>query len=170
MNLQQLNSLTDEELGNELKKCCGSQRWITAMLATHPYSTEATIYTLSDTIWRELSEPDYLQAFAQHPMIGDLNSLQKKFSASADWASDEQQGTNHASIEVLTALSKGNHDYLEKFGFIFIVCASGKSAIEMLDLLEQRLSNERATELKIAASEQNKITNLRLQKLLSSSN
>ncbi len=166
MSLQQLNSLSDEELGNELKKCCGSQRWLTAMLAARPYSSEDAIYTLSDTIWSTLSEPDYLEAFAQHPMIGDIGSLQKKFSASADWASDEQQGTNHAPMKVLTALSKGNHDYLQKFGFIFIVCASGKSAIEMLDLIEQRLRNERATELKLAASEQNKITILRLKKLL----
>ncbi len=168
MKLQQLNSLSEQELHNELQKCCGSQRWLAAMLAARPYNTEAAIYALNDTIWSELSEQDYLQAFAQHPMIGDLKSLKEKFSASADWASDEQQGANHASMEILTALSQGNHDYLQKFGFIFIVCASGKSAEQMLSLLEQRLSNERDTELIIAASEQNKITNLRLKKLLSS--
>ena len=137
------------------------------MLAARPYPTEAALYALNDKIWNQLCEQDYLEAFSQHPMIGKLDSLKKKFAASSDWASAEQQGANNAPTEVLTALSKGNHDYLQKFGFIFIVCASGKSAGQMLSLLEQRLDNNRQTELNIAATEQNKITNLRLKKLLS---
>ncbi|MCF6263232.1 MAG: 2-oxo-4-hydroxy-4-carboxy-5-ureidoimidazoline decarboxylase [Xanthomonadales bacterium] len=150
----------------ELLKCCGSHNWLAGMLAGQPYLTEKSLYTLSDTTWSELSKADYLEAFAQHPQIGNLATLKEKFANTADWASDEQQGANQASAEILQALHHGNQAYLQKFGYIFIVCASGKSAAKMLALLEQRLSNDPQTELAIAAAEQNKITKLRLKKLL----
>lgn len=166
MKLEQLNSLPEKALACELIKCCGSQRWVTAMLAERPYFTEDTLYTLSDTIWSELAAEDYLEAFAQHPQIGNLETLKEKFANTADWANDEQQGANQASKEVLQALHQGNQTYLQKFGYIFIVCATGKSAKQMLDLLEARLTNKPQVELPIAAAEQNKITKLRLKKLL----
>ncbi len=165
MNLQQLNSLPEKTLACELKKCCGSQRWVTAMLAGRPYLTEDSLYKLSGTVWSELGKQDYLEAFSQHPQIGNLETLKEKFANTAGWASDEQQGANQASTEVLQALHHGNQVYLQKFGYIFIVCATGKSATQMLELLKRRLKNETQTELAIAAAEQNKITQLRLEKL-----
>ncbi|MCF6263236.1 MAG: 2-oxo-4-hydroxy-4-carboxy-5-ureidoimidazoline decarboxylase [Xanthomonadales bacterium] len=165
MKLQQLNALSEKALACELFKCCGSQNWLAGVLACRPYLTEESLYKLSDTIWGGLSKADYLEAFAQHPQIGNLETLKEKFANTADWASDEQQGANQASTEVLQALHHGNQAYLQKFGYIFIVCASGKSAKQMLELLEQRLTNKPQTELTIAAAEQNKITKLRLKKL-----
>jgi 2-oxo-4-hydroxy-4-carboxy-5-ureidoimidazoline decarboxylase len=116
--------------------------------------------------WYECSEADWLQAFTHHPKIGDVDSLKKKFASTAKWAGNEQGAVNSASEETLKALAKGNDDYEKKFGFIFIVCATGKSADEMLQLLQERLPNDKAGEIKIAMEEQNKITQLRLQKLL----
>ena len=106
-----------------------------------------------------------MEAFTHHPKIGDLKSLEEKFAATKHLAVEEQSGVDHSSIEVLKQLQEYNHIYEKKFGFIFIVCATGKSADEMLSLLQQRLSNDRSDELKIALNEQNKITHIRLKKL-----
>jgi 2-oxo-4-hydroxy-4-carboxy-5-ureidoimidazoline decarboxylase len=106
-----------------------------------------------------------LEAFEQHPKIGDINSLKKQYANTVAWASNEQAGVDAASDEVLQALAKGNDDYERKFGYIFIVCATGKSAGEMLELLQSRLTNDPESEIKIGAEEQNKITKLRLEKL-----
>lgn len=113
--------------------------------------------------WWLCSEEDWKEAFAHHPKIGDTNSLQ---SNSSDWPSDEQRGVNNASAGTLKALAEGNKAYEKKFGYIFIVCASGKSAEEMLGNLQSRLQNSPEEEIKIAADEQNKITILRIEKLL----
>ena len=120
----------------------------------------------AEEIWYECSEDDWKEAFAHHPKIGDVESLTKKFASTAQWASGEQSGVNTATEESITALAEGNHLYEEKFGYIFIVCATGKSAEEMLTLLRDRLKNNPEKEIKIAAAEQNKITKLRLQKLI----
>jgi 2-oxo-4-hydroxy-4-carboxy-5-ureidoimidazoline decarboxylase len=106
-----------------------------------------------------------LEAFEHHPKIGDINSLKEKYPNTKEWASDEQAGINVASEEVLHAVAKGNEDYEKKFGYIFIVCATGKSAGEMRQILESRLMNNPDEEIQIAAEEQNKITKLRLEKL-----
>lgn len=116
--------------------------------------------------WWKCSEDDWKEAFAHHPKIGDVESLAKKFASTANWASGEQNSVINASTEVIEALAEGNRLYEEKFGFIFIVCATGKSAEEMLGLLHARLPNEPEDEIKIAADEQNKITKLRIEKLL----
>jgi 2-oxo-4-hydroxy-4-carboxy-5-ureidoimidazoline decarboxylase len=112
--------------------------------------------------WFGLTERDWLEAFSHHPKIGDRASLAARFPATHDLSAKEQSGVGSAQDDVITALAEGNEAYLERFGFIFIVCATGKSAEEMLALLRQRLGNERAAELRIAAEEQAKITALRL--------
>ena len=112
------------------------------------------------------SEKDWKEAFSHHPKIGDLESLKKKFSSTAGWASDEQSGVNTASQQIIEALADGNKKYEEKFGYIFIVCAAGKSAEEMLAIFKSRLQNSPEVEIEIAADEQNKITKLRIEKLL----
>jgi 2-oxo-4-hydroxy-4-carboxy-5-ureidoimidazoline decarboxylase len=116
--------------------------------------------------WWQCSEADWKEAFAHHPKIGDIDSLKKKFASTAAWASGEQSGVNAAGDEIIKALAEGNRLYEEKFGYIFIVCATGKTAKEMLELLQERIKNDPGEEIKIAAEEQNKITKLRIEKLL----
>ena len=113
-----------------------------------------------------LAESDWQEAFTHHPQIGDRESLKKKFASTAGWAGNEQSGTATATEDVLDELAEYNHQYREKFGYIFIVCATGKTALEMLTMLKQRIENSRETEILIAAGEQAKITRLRLEKLL----
>lgn len=122
-----------------------------------PFAGEEQLFASADQIWRELSEEDWLEAFAAHPRIGARASGQ---------AAAEQAGTSGASAETLAALSRANQEYEERFGYIFIVCAAGRSAEEMLDLCRRRLHNDFSEELKMAAEEQRKITRLRLEKRL----
>jgi 2-oxo-4-hydroxy-4-carboxy-5-ureidoimidazoline decarboxylase len=103
-----------------------------------------------------------------HPRIGDVSKLREKYKATATWSSQEQRGVQEASEEVLQGLADGNREYEARFGFIFLVCATGKSAGEMLALLRERMNNEPEAELRIAAGEQAKITRIRLEKLLTS--
>ena len=166
MNVSELNKLTHEKLFSELEKCCGSQTWIKGMISARPFADKESVHEIADKIWSKVAKEDILEAFTHHPQIGNIESLKKKFSNTATWAGNEQNGTTDATDETLQALKKGNEDYFNKFGFIFIVCATGKSAKKMLDLLNERLPNDEAIELHIAAKEQNKITHLRIDKLL----
>lgn len=135
-------------------------------MAYFPADSMEGLLDQAEEIWYECSEDDWKEAFAHHPEIGDVESLTKKFASTAQWASGEQSGVNAATTETITALAEGNRLYEEKFGYIFIVCATGKSAEEMLALLQHRLKNDPEKEIRIAAAEQNKITKLRLQKLI----
>jgi allantoicase len=153
-------------LREDLLRCCGSSEWVEQMLLATPFESPEQVYRLAERVADTLSAEDWLEAFAHHPQIGDLESLSRNFAQTADWASQEQAGSVGAADSVLQALADGNRAYLEKFGFIFIVCATGKSAAEMLTLLEERLSNDPEKELGLAAGEQRKITRLRLEKLL----
>lgn len=167
MTLHELNILSQPQLKEELLKCCGSTSWVKMMMAYFPADDLESLLDEAEEIWYECSEDDWKEAFAHHPKIGDVESLAKKFATTAQWASGEQSGVNTAPKETIEALAAGNRLYEEKFGYIFIVCATGKSATEMLDLLQGRLQNKPEAEIKIAAAEQNKITKLRLEKLLS---
>jgi len=166
MNLDLLNQLSEEEAKAELLRCCGSKRWAAQMLERRPFSGTPDLLAAAEDIWNALSAYDWIEAFSRHPKIGDLESLRAKFATTQKWAEGEQAGVKSAPEEVLKALAEGNERYEKKFGFIFIVNATGKGAEEMLRLLKERLSNDLATELKIAAAEQNKIIRIRLQKLL----
>ena len=108
-----------------------------------------------------------MEAFAHHPKIGDLKGLEEKFASTKAWAGAEQAGVQQAGKQIVEEMAKLNEDYEKKFGFIFIVCATGKTAEEMLALLQSRLPNNYKEELRIAMMEQNKITRLRLHKLVS---
>lgn len=169
MTLDALNLLSSKELQKELSKCCGSSLWVKMMSDQTPYASKESLIMLADQFWyRFCTKADWLEAFQHHPEIGDISSLQKKFASTSNWAGQEQSGVNTAKKEVLERLSKGNKDYKQKFGFIFIVCATGKSALQMLELLEARLPNNSDFEIKIAMEEQAKITKIRLDKLLTS--
>lgn len=166
MKLEQFNTLGREQCHDALRQCCVSTRWIEQMEQARPFSNADQLYQRAQQIWEQLSLPDYLEAFEGHPKIGDISSLKAKYASTKALASGEQAGAASASETVLQALAQGNAAYEKRFGFIFIVCASGKSAAEMLQLLQQRLDNDIDTELKIAAGEQAKITRLRLTKML----
>lgn len=164
--VHRLNAASDEESWNALSRCCGASRWILQMMQARPFADAATLLEQSDAAFETLGRADWLEAFAHHPKIGDLESLRSKFAATREWAGNEQVGTDAASESTLRALAGGNQDYEAKFGFIFIICASGKSADEMLLALRARLPNTPEEELHQAAREQTQITRLRLGKLL----
>lgn len=166
LTLHEFNILPKEKLIAELTKCCGSSAWVQRMLSFIPADDMVELLEDAEEQWWKCSIEDWKKAFAHHPKIGDVDSLEKKFATTAVWASGEQSGVNSASGDIIQALAEGNRLYEEKFGYIFIVCATGKSAEEMLGLLEERLNNDPETEIQIAADEQNKITKLRIEKLL----
>jgi 2-oxo-4-hydroxy-4-carboxy-5-ureidoimidazoline decarboxylase len=158
-----LNALPQAEARSAFLRCCGSTRWADAMTAGRPFATAAELSAAANEVWTRLDRADWLEAFAAHPRIGDLEALRKKYSG--DWCAGEQGGVAGADETVLRGLAEGNRRYEERFGYIFIVCATGKPAAEMLALLTARLANDPETELRIAAAEQAKITRLRLEKL-----
>lgn len=161
-----LNELSINDAKNVLRQCCGAQRWINEMIKAGPFNSKEEAIQKSEKIWKSLNEEDWLDAFLHHPKIGDVSSLNEKYSHSKMLAEKEQSGAENAPSEVLYELAKYNEDYEKKFGFIFIVCATGKSAGEMLTIIKDRINNDPETEIKIAMEEQNKITKLRLEKLI----
>jgi len=161
-----LNSVDDETVRAEFARCCGPSRWISNMIEHRPFSNAASLFAVADEIWRDLSIDDWKEAFSHHPKIGDINALRDRFTSTRTWAEGEQAEANTASEQTLLALADGNAAYEQKFGFIFIVCATGKTADEILSLLKQRLRNDPTDEIHVAAEEQRKITRLRLEKLL----
>jgi 2-oxo-4-hydroxy-4-carboxy-5-ureidoimidazoline decarboxylase len=166
MTIDALNRLSEEDATSAFTQCCVAQRWVERMVIDRPFESLPEMLEISDRVWEECDLDDYLEAFQGHPRIGDMESLAKKYANTKGWAGGEQKGVEGADRAVLERLAKGDADYEEKFGHIFIVCATGKSAAEMLALLEARMPNDPKTEVMVAAAEQNKITRLRLKKLL----
>ena len=164
--LERLNQASRETAKSQFLDCCGSQKWAQAMTEARPFADVATLLEKASQIWRSLKAEDWLEAFAAHPKIGAQKAAPKQQAQSAEWSHGEQSGTHSASDSVLDALAEANRLYEEKFGYIFIVCATGKSAEEMLEICRRRFDNEPNAELKIAAEEQRKITEIRLKKLL----
>lgn len=160
MRLEELNALPSIEAERELLKCCGSQRWASAMAAKRPFKSMADVQRAAEMEWIKLKYPDWLEAFSHHPRIGERAKAQ-------GFAKQEQSGASGASDNTLLSLESLNRLYEEKFGFVFLTFATGKSADEMLGALQRRLQNGRDVELKNAVMEQAKITKLRLEKLLS---
>ena len=166
MTLHDFNILPKDQLKEELIKCCASAAWVNRMLDYIPAEDLVELLEDAEMEWWKCSENDWKEAFAAHPKIGDPDSLAKKYSVTAEWAAEEQKNIQAASGETIRALVDANGKYEEKFGYIFIVCATGKSAEEMMGILHSRLQNSPEEEIKIAADEQNQITKIRIQKLL----
>ena len=158
MDLSQLNSLPDAEAREAFRRCCGSTLWVGRMLHGRPFADRAALLEAAAENWRGLARADILEAFAHHPRIGA--------SKASGWAKSEQSGVAAAAQATLDALAAGNAEYERRFGHIYLVCATGKSADEMLGILKRRLGNAPEAELAAAAGEQAKITALRLEKLL----
>lgn len=145
-----------------LRVCCGASRWIERMLDRRPFASQDEALAAAREEWWALSPDDWREAFAHHPRIGDIEDLQKRFAATRSLSEREQSGVSGASPELLASLLEANRAYEARFGYIFIVCASGKSATEMLDLLRGRLANPPDAEILIAAEEHAKICALRM--------
>ena len=167
LTLDQLNALAPEDAEERFRGCCGTAWWARQMEACRPFESENQLHDTADAIFDEMAEGHWLEAFAAHPKLGDVASLRMKFVGNKDWSAGEQAGVNDADEAVLQDLAAGNAAYEDRFGYIFILCASGLSAAEMLGSLTQRLRNDPAAEAPLAAAEQRKITHLRLEKLLS---
>ena len=166
MSLEGLNALPAGEASQEFLKCCGSKRWAEAMTARRPYESIEELTRTANEIWWSLEQSDWLEAFRSHPKIGEKKAAKGVSEEAQKWSGQEQAAVQAASQQTLDSLAKLNHDYEGRFGFIFIVCATGKSAGEMLALLRERLQNDVETELPVAAAEQAKITEIRLKKLI----
>lgn len=158
--LTALNRLSFPEAAKEFFRCCGSPAWAEQMAKARPFESEAHLYSVAQRLWEDLDSAQWLEAFKHHPRIGEKTSQ--------SWAKEEQAGTKTAARTTLEALERGNVEYEQKFGHVYLVCATGKTAEEMLSLLNSRLGNTPEREIEIAAGEQSKITRLRLEKLLKS--
>ena len=167
--IARLNALSMEEAQAELLKCCGSTNWARRMAQQRPFPTGGDamrrLLDSADRVWWDLGREDWLEAFTRHPRIGEKAAAKDASAETRRWSEEEQSGTRSAREQVLAALAKANRAYEQRFGYIFIVCATGKSSEEMLALLQQRLQNDPTAELRIAAEEQRRITHLRLRKL-----
>ena len=167
MTPAKLNEMSRPDLLDRLRACCGSRRWVAEMSERRPFRGAEALYAAAERAADALGRDDWMEAFSHHPRIGDVESLRQRFGAtSGGWSEGEQAGMAGATDDVIERLADGNRRYEERFGYLFIVCASGKRAAEMLELLESRLGNTSDEELKIASAEQRKITRLRLEKLL----
>ena len=168
MDIESLNSLPHDEAVKALLQCCGSKRWAEEVAIRRRYQSLETLIATANEIWWGLQREDWLEAFRSHPKIGEKKAAEPVSDKSRAWSGQEQAGVSNASRETVDALAALNQAYEQKFGFIFIICATGKTSDEMLAALRQRIENDAATELPIAAAEQSKITELRLKKLVSS--
>jgi OHCU decarboxylase len=164
--LRRLNFLQPTEAEPEFLKCCGATNWARQMSQRLPFRHENELFSTAEQVWWSLGSEDWLEAFRSHPKIGEQKPAAQTSATSLSWSSKEQSGVADASADTKQLLAELNRHYEEKFGFIYIVCATGKSSAELLMILQRRLANDSDTELQTAASEQAKITELRLRKLL----
>jgi len=164
MNIETFNHSNEQY--DLLKTTCGSESWVNSMLEKKPFESKSHLIELAKSCWYNTIEADWMEAFLYHPEIGDMDSLREKYAQSKNISSSEQSGVNEADERVLLELASQNRAYKDEFGFIFIVFATGKSAKQMLDLLNSRINNTKAQEMKIAMEEQWKITKLRLDNLI----
>ena len=157
-----IDRASPEDARAHLRVCCGSDRWIERMLARRPFVSRDQAVRAAREEWFALDTGDWKEAFAHHPRIGDLEALRERLGATAALSAREQAGVDAAPGDVLQALLEGNRAYEARFGFIYIVFASGKSAREMLDLLRTRLTNAPGDEIRVAAGEHARICERRL--------
>ncbi|RDV27540.1 2-oxo-4-hydroxy-4-carboxy-5-ureidoimidazoline decarboxylase [Alteromonas aestuariivivens] len=167
MTLEQLNQLHKAKASEWFAATCAAKKWVDIMVAHRPYSSIEAVRQQALEAWKTMQQEDLLEAFSAHPMIGDMNSLREKYAHTKTMAAGEQSGAAQAGEATLEALRDGNLAYLDKHGFIFIICATGLSAETMLEALNARLPNDTPTEIRNAAEQQIKITLLRIEKNLS---
>ena len=167
-SLERFNRLPRQRALRALLDCCGSKKWAQEMAGRRPFAGEVDFFETADRTWAALSREDWQEAFLHHPQIGERKAKAKQSAVASRWSAREQSSVQKAAPEVLHELAAQNRAYADKFGYVFLICATGKSSEEILSTLRQRLPNEPETELQVAAEEQRKITRLRLEKLLES--
>lgn len=172
-----LNGLSEEDARPALLRCCGARRWAEGMLARRPFADDEALLQAADELWRALEPEGWREAFAAHPRIGEGaaggrgaereagGAAREPAAGARGWSREEQSGAAGAPEAVLRALAEGNRAYEARFGHVFLICATARSAGEMLAELRRRMENDPETELRTAAEEQRKITRLRLAKL-----
>ena len=165
--LVQWNRLPVDEAVKEILPCCSSKAWAAGMAARRPFSDVTTLLAASEETWSNLSAADWMEAFRGHPRIGESLATPSVSDQSATWSAQEQKNVAAAGDAVKIALAKANQEYEQRFRHIFIVCATGKSAPEILEILRRRLQNDGPTELRQAAEQQRQITRIRLTEWLS---
>lgn len=160
-----LDALSPAEARRALERCCGSSRWVRAMVARRPFREDQEVYSAAEEIWKCLDPDDWREAFSHHPRLGE-RKIEAAPAATREWSRGEQAGVAAAGAETQQALAAGNAEYEERFGHVFLLCATGKSGDEMLRELLRRLNQDAQSELLTAAAEQAKITQIRLTKLV----
>src|SRR5215213_10835206 len=153
----ELDKMTESAAAELLADCCGSSRWVSEMIAARPFGSRDSVFSAADRIWSLLSASDWVEAFEHHPRIGERTSAVAQGVRAAEWSSREQAGIETAGDDLRKALAALNQEYERRFGYIYIVCATGKTPEEMLALADKRLRNAAAAEIRVAAEEQRKI-------------
>jgi 2-oxo-4-hydroxy-4-carboxy-5-ureidoimidazoline decarboxylase len=164
--LERWNCLPVEEAVSAILPCCGSKAWARGMAARRPLQDEAGVLAASDETWHNLAQSDWMEAFQSHPRIGESRARQAVASQAAAWSAQEQERVKDVGDTLRIALEEGNREYERRFDRIFIICATGKSAAEILEILRRRLRNDAGIELREAAEQQRQITQIRLRKWL----
>jgi OHCU decarboxylase len=165
--IDDLNTRSPERAADALRACCGATRWVRAMVARRPFTSIDDALSAADAAWAPLGPDDWREAFSHHPRIGEQRSAHRQDARGAGWSATEQENVATAAERTRAELAQVNRDYEARFGHIYIVCATGKSADELLAIARQRLQNDPEAELRVAADEQHQITRLRLRRLLS---
>lgn len=159
------NAADTDAAATSLFSCCAAGRWAKELAAQRPFTCETTLFAAADEVWATMQEEDWMQAFRAHPRIGE-RKVENATAQSKQWSAHEQSAVDQAQADLLAELAAGNRQYEDQFGFTYIVCATGKSAEEMLQILRHRLDSDRHTELREAAEQQRRITQIRLRKWL----
>jgi len=166
VSVEALNVLSAERAAELFRACCGALRWVDAMVSRRPFFSRDAVLQAADDEWSSMRESDWLEAFSHHPRLGEKMSAAGESAVARGWSASEQSAVVSAGADARIGLARLNQDYERRFGFIYIVCATGKSADELLELARRRMQNDRDAELRVAAEEQRMITRLRLEKLL----
>ncbi len=164
--LARWNRLPPDEAMRVILPCCGAKAWAQGMVSRRPLANEAGLLAASDEAWRDLKQSDWMEAFQSHPRIGELQPSHAASTRSVEWSAQEQRNVEDAEASVKIALADANREYERRFNRTFIVCATGKSAPEILEILQRRLKNDAETELDEAAEQQRQITHIRLRNWL----
>ena len=166
VSVAELDALSPARATELLTACCGASRWVSTMVARRPFLDRGALFAEADEIWRTLDAKDWLEALAHHPRIGEQQSAVPQTETGLAWSAGEQAGINSAGGSLRKELAAVNREYEQRFGYIYVVSAAGRTAEELLEVARRRLANEPAIELATAAEEQRKITRKRLDKLL----
>ena len=166
LTVKDLDEMEPDQARGLFAQCCGSSKWVNEMTAKRPFRTFDNVLKAADDAADTMAAQDWLDAFAHHPRIGERAGSAPAKGEAAEWSEKEQSGVDSASFDLKAALMNANEEHERKFGYIYIVCATGKSAEEMLEIARKRLGNDAEKELSVSADEQRKITRLRLEKLI----